>query len=329
MDQKSMPIDQMKIASAVAAATQSPNGPPLVSVVIPCYNHGHFVNEAIDSVLAQTHLHHEIIVVDDGSTDRTAEVVAQYSGVRYVRQRNGGLPAARNRGIQESQGEYLVFLDADDRLLPEHLAISLDAFRSHPQAGWVCGNFRFLGSDPTWRHVHRCERMHDDYATLLRMNFIAAIHTVMCRRHAVMAVGGFDERRRANEDHDLFLRLARHFPLHCHHQTIAEYRRNAQQMSQRWEVMLKFATHTYQSQWRHVQGHKVYEEAYWQGLSQVHSHYGEKAVWQMVGHLRNGEWVKFVKVGAVLMRCYPQGVVNLVYGKVARKLFRLGKQHTP
>ncbi|WP_447983620.1 glycosyltransferase family 2 protein [Nitrospira sp. Nam74] len=301
---------------------------PVVSVVIPSYNHSSVVGEAIDSVLAQTYPHHEIIVVDDGSTDRTAEVLATYPGVRYVRQENRGLPAARNSGVHESRGEYLVFLDADDRLLPEHFALSLDAFRSHPQAGWVCGNFRFLGSDPTWRHVHRCDRFHDDFATLLRMNFIAAIHTVMFRRHALEAVGGFNERRRANEDHDLFLRLARRFPLHCHHHTIAEYRRNGQQMSQQWDIMLKFATQTYRAQWSHVQGHAVYEEAYRQGLSQVRAHYGEKAVWQMVNHMRKGDWSKAVQVAAVLMRWYPHGLFHLIEGKVSRMLFRFERPHT-
>ena len=301
---------------------------PLVSVIIPCYNHGHFVGEAIDSVCAQTYLHYEIVVVDDGSTDRTAEAVGRYPGVRYVRQRNQGLPAARNRGIQESRGEYLVFLDADDRLLPDHLAISLEAFRSHPEAGWVCGNFRFLGSDPTWQHVHRCERLSDDFATLLSINFIAAVHTVVVKRAAVVAVGGFNEQLLAYEDHDLFLRLARQFPLHCHHRIVAEYRRSGQQLSQRWDVMLKFAMHTYRGQWKYVRGHKAYEEAYWEGVSRVRAHYGDKAVWQMVGHLRSSQWLKAVKIGGVLISCYPQGFARLIEDKVARTL-GIRKQLSP
>ncbi len=125
-----MHLDQVQDTSAVAAAPQSTNGPPRVSVVIPCYNQGHFVHEAIESVLAQTYADYEIVVVDDGSTDQTSEVVSRYPGVRCIRQRNRGLPAARNRGIQESQGEFLVFLDADDRLLPKHFEFSLHALRS-------------------------------------------------------------------------------------------------------------------------------------------------------------------------------------------------------
>ena len=102
---------------------------PLVSVVIPCYNQAHFLGEAIESVFKQTYKHFEIVVVDDGSTDNTSEVARRYSGIRCIEQVNQGLSAARNTGIRESKGEYLVFLDADDRLYP----IALEAH------GLFCG----------------------------------------------------------------------------------------------------------------------------------------------------------------------------------------------
>jgi cellulose synthase/poly-beta-1,6-N-acetylglucosamine synthase-like glycosyltransferase len=84
------------------------------SVIIPCYNQGHFLHEAIESALAQTYPHSEVLVLDVGSTDKTAEVAAAYSGVQYIRQKNSGVSAARNTGLKQSRGEYLVFLDADD-----------------------------------------------------------------------------------------------------------------------------------------------------------------------------------------------------------------------
>src|ERR687890_856397 len=93
----------------------------LVSVVIPCYNQAHFLGEAIESVLAQSYPRFEIIVVDDGSTDDTSKVAARHPGGRYVYQNNQGVSAARNSGLARSEGEYVVFLDADDRLLPEAL----------------------------------------------------------------------------------------------------------------------------------------------------------------------------------------------------------------
>jgi glycosyltransferase involved in cell wall biosynthesis len=299
----------------------------IVSVVIPSYNHGHFVSEAIDSVLAQTYPHHEIIVVDDGSTDRTSEIVAQYPGVRYVRQRNRGLSAARNCGIQESRGEYVVCLDADDRLLPKHFEISLDAFRSRPDVGWVCGDWRFLGAgDPTWRLIHRCKPLPDAFGSLLRLNFIGAIHVVMYRREALMNCGGFDERLKSCEDWELHFRMTRQAPLCCHHQPIAEYRMTDHQMSRQWHVMLKWGFYVMRTQWRFVRGHRLYEDAYYEGIAELRLRYGERALWQMVADARSGQWARALKASWVLLRCYPAGLVHLFKGKALKLLFlrRLG-----
>src|SRR5918995_6377717 len=111
----------------------------LVSVVIPCYNQAHFLGEAIVSVLAQSYPRFEIIVVDDGSTDDTPEVAARYPGVRYVYQNNQGVSAARNSGLARSEGEYVVFLDADDRLLPEALETGLKCLKTHSGCAFASG----------------------------------------------------------------------------------------------------------------------------------------------------------------------------------------------
>src|SRR5690349_1726872 len=95
---------------------------PLISVIIPCYNHGRYLIESVESILNQTYKNFEIIIVDDGSTDDTGFIARSMEGVQYVYQKNGGLPAARNTGIKISKGEYLVFLDADDWLLPVALS---------------------------------------------------------------------------------------------------------------------------------------------------------------------------------------------------------------
>src|SRR5688572_7471549 len=96
---------------------------PLVSVIIPCYNHALYLREAIGSVEQQTYTHTEIIVVDDGSTDETKLVVSSFPSVKYIHQHNSGLSAARNKGIEEASGQYLVFLDADDWLYPDAIRI--------------------------------------------------------------------------------------------------------------------------------------------------------------------------------------------------------------
>jgi len=113
---------------------------PLVSVIIPCYNAGRFVRDALDSALAQTYAAVEIVLVNDGSTEDLETTLAPYRNharVKIIAQTNQGLPAARNRGIRESGGEYLKFLDADDWLAPNALAKQVAAFETQPAPGLV------------------------------------------------------------------------------------------------------------------------------------------------------------------------------------------------
>ena len=120
---------------------------PLVSVIIPCYGQAHFLGEAIESVLGQGYRHKEIIVVDDGSPDHAREVATSYAGVRYIFQENQGLPGARNTGIRESRGTYLVFLDADDRLLPDALQTGVDQLHAHPECAFASGHHYHIRVD--------------------------------------------------------------------------------------------------------------------------------------------------------------------------------------
>ena len=111
----------------------------LVSVVIPAYNSGDFLPIAIESVIAQTHLAVEIIVVDDGSTDDTKVVCANYLAVKYIYQPNQGAASARNTGISASRGDYLIFLDSDDYLFPEAIEIGIDCLNANPGNGFEIG----------------------------------------------------------------------------------------------------------------------------------------------------------------------------------------------
>lgn len=113
----------------------------MISAIITGYNYARFLPAAIESVLAQTRVPEEIIVVDDGSTDNTAEVVGRYAdrGVRYIFRQNGGVSAARNTGIRASKGDLIAFLDGDDRWLPEKTALQLAHFERYPSAGIVTG----------------------------------------------------------------------------------------------------------------------------------------------------------------------------------------------
>src|SRR5689334_18886634 len=112
---------------------------PTVSVVITCFNQGRFLADAIRSVQRQTYRNIEILVVDDGSTDNTRDVALSFADARYVYQPNAGLSAARNKGIKKSRGAFLVFLDADDWLYPEAIAINLDYLTKNPEWAFVSG----------------------------------------------------------------------------------------------------------------------------------------------------------------------------------------------
>ncbi|HYL81892.1 MAG TPA: glycosyltransferase, partial [Candidatus Acidoferrum sp.] len=189
---------------------------PLVSVIIPTYNSAGFVVEAVRSVLAQTHSPVEIIVVDDGSTDATAESLRPYAErIRYLYQQNRGVAAARNAGIAVARGDLLAFLDADDMWVPDKLERQLACLDRRPQVGVTHADARHCYVD-SGRQCARppLARQFDGncYTDLFFGNRIVT-SSVMVKRHCLEAVGGFDETIRAAsvEDYDLWLRLARRY----------------------------------------------------------------------------------------------------------------------
>jgi glycosyltransferase involved in cell wall biosynthesis len=211
-----------------------------VSVVIPCYNHGRFLGAAIESVLGQGRCRPEVVVVDDGSSDDTARVAARYGGVRCVRRRNQGLAAARNAGLDATHAPYVVFLDADDRLLPGALVVGAAALEARPDAGFAVGRHRRIAVDGRPLPLRPHPRVDGDhYASLIRRCWIAMPATVMHRRTALDAVGRFDPALRHAEDYDLYLRVAARFPIVDHHTEVAEYRQHAGTLSREAAPMLR------------------------------------------------------------------------------------------
>ena len=266
----------LEISSRLDRSEMDGAGMPLISIIIPCYNQAHFLCEAIESALGQSYANFEIVVVDDGSTDNSEEVARQYSGVRCIRQDRQGLAAARNSGLRHCRGEYLVFLDADDRLLPEALKVGVESLKMHPDCAFVAGHYRLIEANGGLREMppHRVAREH--YAELLRRNYIAMHATVMYRRAVFASVGSFNTSLRACEDYELYLRIARQFPIHCHEQIVAEYRQHAANMTRNPALMLKSVLHVLQSQWKEVRRNEYDKKAYkigrraWQGALEQH-----------------------------------------------------------
>ena len=203
-------------------------GTPRVSVIIPVYNLGAFVGDAIESALTQTLPpgEVEVVVVDDGSTDGSSEVVERYvPRVRHVRQPNRGLSAARNAGIGASSAPFLTFLDADDRLLPDKLAVQLEVFASRPEIGGVYTGWHYIDQAGNRLPERGWSRHEGDLFPQLVLGNLIHPHAVLVRREAVERAGGFDESLTSLEDWDLWLRLSRDGILWaCIDRPLAEYR---------------------------------------------------------------------------------------------------------
>ena len=198
--------------------------PSLVSVIIPAYNCAQFLASALDSVFAQTYKLIEVIVVDDGSTDASADIVHSYHDVVYVRQNNRGPSAARNAGVGIAQGEFIAFLDADDLWEPAKLTEQIAILDANPRAGLVFSDMRLFdeseSSQPSMFGKYGMTadffgeetRVVDCVRKLVRANFIPT-SSVVVRRQALVHTGGFDEQYRKAEDWDMWLRIALHFPV--------------------------------------------------------------------------------------------------------------------
>lgn len=286
----------------------------LVSVIVATHNHAHYLPESIGSVLAQSHAGFELIVVDDGSQDDTHAVVQALNrgSIRYLRQRNRGLAAARNLGLAHATGEFVAFLDADDRFLRDHLQISLAALSEHPEVAFVCGDLQTFGIPDDFEHVHSCAPTPDHYASLLRGCFIVNVGACLFRRAALLAIDGFDESCKACEDWDLFLRLVRYSALHCHHRVVLEYRRSPDQMSRNLALMLGASMRTLNAQRKHLGDRVDYFAAYADGLADIRRYYGDPAVHEVLpalAHLRFGHAVALLRN---LCRWYPAGLTRCI-----------------
>lgn len=228
---------------------------PLVSVIIPTYNYARFISQAIESVLAQTCQNFEIIVVDDGSTDDTRERVARFPQVRYLYQANKGIAPARNAGLHASRGDFLVFLDADDRLLPEALATGVDCLDDNPDCVFVSGHWEvvsnFFHALPSPPIV--CVTS-DHYRAFLDFNYIGTVGQVMFRRSILESVGGFDSSVPGCDDIELYLRITRTCQVRCHDKVVMQHRKHGSNTSGNREMMLRSMLQVYQSQSPYVQG---------------------------------------------------------------------------
>ena len=217
---------------------------PTISVVIPAYNAEHTILETISSVQQQTFSDFELIVIDDGSTDRTLELLHSIkdSRLQIFPYENGGVSVARNRGISHAAGEFISFIDADDLWSPDKLELQLAALQQHPEAGVAYSWTYFMDEKEGSRSFHPCEPVFFEgkvYSDLLVNNFIASGSNILLRRQAVESVGEFDSKCNGAEDWDYCLRLATKWSFVLVPQLQVFYRRSSGSTSSKVEKMKK------------------------------------------------------------------------------------------
>jgi len=275
---------------------------PLASIVIPCYKQAHFLPESVESVLAQTYREIEIVVVDDGSPDNTAEVVARYPTVQCLRQQNRGLAEARNAGFRASKGEYVLFLDADDRLTPDAVEAHICCFAKHPDAGFVVGDIDQIAADGSYIYSPRwpiLEASH--YEELLRVKHVANTIAVMFRRSVIDELRGFEALYSPAEDYELLLRATRLFSSIHHRAVVAQYRRHPANLSRKGTVMLGALHRVMERQLPIVNGNPTLKRAWREGERYWRDRFGPTTIKQVYAHLRRGELWRAICAAAALL----------------------------
>ena len=195
------------------SVSNSSNILPVVSVIVPTYKGTEFLREAIDSILAQTYPAVEAIIINDGSPDNTAEVLAEYgTKIVAITQQNAGTAAARNRGLTSVTGQYVAFLDHDDLWHPEKLEKQMAVFTNRPDAGMVICGRQFFD-----HYTHQITSQHPaepelDVHTLLSMQAIA-LQSVIIKKSVLDEIGSFDQSVSGADDWELTIRIAAKYPV--------------------------------------------------------------------------------------------------------------------
>ena len=290
----------------------------LVSVIIPCYNHAHFLGEAISSVINQTYPYLEIIVVDDGSTDNTAQVAKSYPNIHYVQQNNFGLSRSRNVGLSCSKGTYIIYLDADDSLFPDAIDMGLRMLASRNDCAFVFGLYVNVGISQSINKLSR-ETTYG-YKELLQRNVIGNPGSVLYRRWVFTEIGGFDEANNPAADYDLYLRVARQFPILCHHQPVVKYRRHGANMSNNSRLMLASTVTVLKKQLRHVEGNQELLAAYDMGLQHWRRYYGEPIIANIFERFLKGQLIETALDVCCLVRFYPNRLLSVIRRKIACRI---------
>jgi glycosyltransferase involved in cell wall biosynthesis len=298
---------------------------PLISVIIPCYNHARYLPVAIASVYAQEgYSNFEIVVVDDGSVDDTKNICSAYSGVRYVYQDNAGLSAARNTGIENSSGKYLIFLDADDWLLPNAMATNASKLIGHDEVAFVSGAYsHFYEGENRYHEIRREVNVHH-YCAFLEGNYIGMHATVLFNRWAFQQFR-YDVALRACEDYDIYLKIAREFKVLHHTSLIAVYRLHQTNMSGNTVLMVQSALQVLKEQKKQLRN-DLEKASYEKGILNWKIYYSDELYEKLLSQLQVN---KVNKTDLKTLREYNRNLYDVIRKKQHEKKVAAYKKKVP
>jgi len=281
------------------------NGNPLVSIIIPNYNHARYLGDAIRSVLNQDYSNFEIIVVDDGSTDNSREVAEQFGDkIHYIYQENAGLSAARNTGVRTSTGSLIGVLDADDMYEPKFLDTLVGALTSDSEVDGVYCGYQFVDENNKLlpQIENRTAPSGELYDALLDGNFFVP-ESIFLRRYVYDNVGLFDESLRACEDWDVWLRVTKKYRIIHSPQILTRHRVLAGSMS---TDPLRMLTARLAVLKKHVG-----DEPSTGGSSNVHRAYGRAYLGSCVEYLQYGDRDRAYQCFQKMANIYPELLVEV------------------
>ena len=229
---------------------------PRVSVIIPNYNRERYISDTIESVLAQDFQDFEILVIDDGSNDRSPEIIQSYARryaerVKYLEHRNHanlGVSASRNFAIQHASGEYVAFLDSDDLWLPQKLQSQVNVLDRSPEVGLVCGSVTFIDEQSRYLDSPKMEELFGKlphgisraFELLFPRSVSLVFSTILVRKHILFEVGLFDEGLAYQyEDSILVGKIAYHHPICVLPQVLGNYRMHDENATSQWKKLKK------------------------------------------------------------------------------------------
>ncbi len=291
------------------------NNEPVVSIIICSYNHANFLPDALNSILYQDYPNIEIVVVDDGSTDNTAEVISKYTSVKYIYKSNAGLAAARNTGISKCIGDFILFLDADDWLLPGAVSINLNFLLENPTAAFVSGGHISVNPNGDIISIEKQEVHSKHFEHLLKFNYIGMHATVLYRRWA-LDFYMFDTSLTGCDDYDSYLGIAAHHTVIHHTVLLAAYRKHNNNMSSDYTYMLNTTVAILHKHIAYLKDPYLIALGH-EGIVNWRGYYASKQ-WNLLLNMRFLDIKNKVKSLTFINATNPKKVKSYIYGNYRR-----------